>query len=114
MSHEPIEVCVLREVTKRPRGTRSTRASTSVALVAREHIPHALDARQMPLGVATPIDSSSRVGRDNTTRRIYTGVDTRRSSARSSVLSGSTPVRSPVALSRIMTNHTTHQDIMMR
>ena len=52
-------------------------------------------------------------GGDDTTRRIYAGADAKRSSARSSVHSGSTPVWSPVALCRIMINHTTHHDEVM-
>ena len=59
----PSEVCGLREVTERPCGTPSSRASMSVALDAREHTPLASDARQMPLRVAPLIDSSSKVGR---------------------------------------------------
>ena len=57
----PSEACVLHEVTKCPRGTPSSEASTSIALDTREHTPLASDAGQMPLGVATLIDSSSRV-----------------------------------------------------
>ena len=53
-------------------------------------------------------------GRDDTIGRIYAGVGAKRSSARSSVRLGSAPVRSPVGLSRMMTNHATHWDIMMR
>ena len=59
----PSEACVLCEVTERPRGTPSSGVSTSISLDAREHTPLAPDARQMPLGVANPIDSSFRVGR---------------------------------------------------
>ena len=59
----PSEACVLREVTKRPRGTPSSRASMSVALDVRQYTPLASDACQMPLGVATLIDSSFRVKR---------------------------------------------------
>ena len=105
---------MLCEVTERPRGTPSSGASMSVAFDMREHTPLALDARQILLGVVTLIDSSYRVGGDDTTGRIYTGVDAKRSYARSSVRSGSTPVQNPVALSHMMTNHTTHRDIMMR
>ena len=53
-------------------------------------------------------------GGDGTTRRIYASVDAKRSSARSSMRLGSAPVRSPVGLSHMMTNHTPHRDIMMR
>ena len=57
----PSEACVLCEVTKRPRGALSSRASTSVMSDVREHTPLASDARQIPLRVAPLIDSSSRV-----------------------------------------------------
>lgn len=56
----PSEACVLREVTKRPRGIPSSGASMSVALGMRQYTPLASDACQMPLGVATLIDSSFR------------------------------------------------------
>ena len=61
-ARSPSEACVLRQVTERPRGTPSSGTSTSVVLDAREHTPLVANARQMLLGVATLIDSSSRVG----------------------------------------------------
>ena len=59
----PLEACVLREGTERPHGTPSSGASTNAALDVREHTPLASDAWKIPLKVANPIDSSSRIGR---------------------------------------------------
>ena len=54
---------MLCEVTERPRRTPTSGASMSVASFVREHTPLTSDASWVLLGVATPVDSSLKVGR---------------------------------------------------
>ena len=110
----PSEVCVLHKVTERPCGTPSSGASMSIALDAREHTPLASDARQMLLRVATLIDSSSKAGRG---RHYWKNLFQRRRQKELCQIVralGFCPGEKPVDLSRMITNHTTHWDIMMR
>ena len=53
---------MLRKVMERPRGAPSSGVLRSAVSNMREQTPLTSDARRMPLGVATPIDSSSGAG----------------------------------------------------